>query len=376
MDTVVEEVNGREAIAVLAESIPAGLRQKALASLEFSSSSTDYYSAFVVRRSGSIAAIAPNHLRTTDLPIRFGEKIVWRGRIDSALVPSSAQGTFSEVDDAVALLAWARSTHPKLALFFPDLFTEEPLCTAVLQGKDLGYRILGATPAKHLFHKFEDSYDAFFGAKRSKYKNQLRKKEKIFLERVGSDFRLEEYRSTEQLDSFLAAADCINKKTYQYNLFGESVGNTQEDRERYLKLAQHGEFRSFVLWHAEKPLCFILGFQRMDGIFRHVMTGFDPEWRECAPGINCNILMLRRLYQDDRPKLLDFGSGDADYKRLFANETRYSCSPLLIPNSLAYSFIYSLHVVSARTNDIAVGLLNRWGLKDRIKRLLRRRASR
>jgi hypothetical protein len=126
-----------------------------------------------------------------------------------------------------------------------------------------------------------------------------------------------------------------------------------------------------VLWHGNVPLCFVLGHQRVDGTYEHRQTGYDPEWRDFSPGIYCNVLLLQHLYGADRPVLLDFGSGDSEYKRLFSNESLSTANPVLIPDLPRYAFAYWLHGSAAAANSALVGLLERWGLKDRIKRWLR-----
>jgi hypothetical protein len=375
-ETFFEEVRGPESIDRVFECIPPKMREALSAFDSQNCGADDHCGLFVVRRHGVVTGVLPRFLRVGTLPVRIGEKVVGRFTVRSALIPASAHHAFSEPQDAVMLLAHLRSAQSGLALQFPDLFTDTPLFDAVMQGRDLGYWVAGASPTKHQFHRFVQSYDAFFQAKRSKYKNQLRKKEKVFRNRVGLRFSLEEYQTAEEVSRFLAAADQINKKSYQYNLFGESIGDDTQNTKKYKKHSQRGEFRSFVLWHEDTPLCFVLGLQKSNGVFNHIMTGFDPEWRDYAPGINCNIRMLQRLYEEDRPRLLDFGSGDADYKRLFSNESRLSCSPMLIPDSIGYSIVYGIYKYTAKANQATVNLLERWGLKDKIKRVLRRQASR
>ena len=166
-------------------------------------------------------------------------------------------------------------------------------------------------------------------------------------------------------------AAAINRKTYQYRLFGESVDAEADSVAAARRSAQAGCFRSFVLWGEDQPVCFVLGHQRADGTFEHRQTGYDPAFRDCAPGIFCNIQLLQRLYARNRPTLLDFGSGDSDYKRLFSNESRTTANPILVPNLVRYRVLIWLFDASARFNMAVAGALQRWGVKDWIKRRLR-----
>ena len=328
--------------------------------------------AFVGRDQQEIVLVAPRVKRNIGLPIRFGEKVLCRLDIPSARILQRAHSGVRSREHGAALIRWLRVAQPRLALAFTDVVTDTPLYATISQAENLGYWTLNNEPAPHLFHQFNGSYEEFFNEKSSKYKNQLRKKEKMLREQLGAAFSFKEYRSVEDVTPFLQAADSINKKTYQYKLFGEQVDNDAQSTAAYTATALKGQFRSFVLWHDDIPLCFVLGHQSADGIFEHRQTGFDPQWRDCAPGINCNILLLQSLYATHRPKILDFGSGDADYKRLFANTVLSSASPMLVPRTLRYLLPFLLYTGAAWLNAMAVVVLDRFGLKDRIKRLLRR----
>ena len=277
------------------------------------------YSAFVGRYQHKIVLVAPYFHQSHGLPIRLGEKVFFRIKLSSMRFLPLAQKGVNSNEYAFAFLNWLSFRYPKITLVFTDLMTDSPLYLAISSSEIDRYRLINNYPAPHLFHVFKGSYEHFFQEKSSKYKNQLRKKEKIFRERFGTVFSFEEYRKSDDVQPFFDAASVINKKTYQNKLFGETVDNSSETIQLHLEFATQGTFRSFILWHKAIPLCFILGYQGKDGTFQHQKTGFDPEWRDCSPGIYCNILMLQRLYEIDRPKILDFGSGDADYKRLFAN---------------------------------------------------------
>ena len=366
-----EEVRTRQELAELSDGTESPLADILRTTLD-DSADHDERRAYIGRNARGIVLVAPCMKQTLRLPVKLGEKVLWRIPLPSLRMLPAAQLGVRSQRDAQELLQWLRASRPKLAIVFTDLMTDTPLHAAVAEAQALGYRVTNNEAAPHLFHTFKASYEEFFREKSSKYKNQLRKKEKVFRERFGSAYVIKEYRKAADVQEFLDAADLINKKTYQYKLFGEAVDNGPESTQRYCRLANEGAFRSFVLWHEAIPLCFILGRQGRDGVFQHQITGYDPDWREYAPGINCNILMLQKLYESDRPVVLDFGSGDADYKRLFTNTQKLSASPILIPRNFGYAFAFLIHRSSVRFNELAVAALVRIGAKDRIKRLLRR----
>jgi len=328
-------------------------------------------SVFVGSREGRAVLLVPCLDQSVKLPLRIGEKIIWAQRLPGMRLPPAAQEGVRSVPDALALLARLRVAAPGRALVLSDVAVDSPLYQGVMQAEELGYVLTKNEPDTHLFHSFGESYEEFFQERSSKQRNQLRKKEKVFAERFGAAFELREYRQAHQVQEFLNAAKVINRKTYQYHMFGERIDNDERSVAAARRVAEAGCFRSFVLWHGAVPLCFILGHQRTDGTYDHRYTGFDPDYRDAAPGIYCNILLLQRLYAVDRPRVLDFGSGDAEYKRLFSNLSRVTASPVLLPRHWRFQLASALYEVSAALNKRAVLLLERLGVKGWLKRWLR-----
>ncbi len=328
-------------------------------------------SVFVGSRAGRAVLLVPCLEQTVELPLRLGEKNIWAQRRPGMRLPPAAQEGVCSMPDAMDLLARLRVAAPGRALVLTDVAVDSPLYLAALQARQVGYVLTKNQADTHLFHCFGSSYEEFFQQRSSKQRNQLRKKEKVFAERFGAAFELREYREPQQVRQFLSAAKVINRKTYQYRMFGERIDDDAESIASACRAAAAGCFRSFVLWHGEQPLCFVLGHQRSDGTFEHRCTGFDPDYRDAAPGIYCNILLLQRLYASDRPRILDFGGGDADYKRLFSNESRMTASPVLLPRQWHFLIAYALYEGSAALNEAAVRLLSRLGVKDWLKRRMR-----
>ena len=328
-------------------------------------------SVFVGSRAGRAVLLVPCLEQAVQLPLRMGEKIVWAQRLPGMRLPPAAQEGVCSMPDAMDLLARLRVAAPGRALVLTDVAVDSPLYQGVLAAHQVGYLLTKNEPDTHMFHRFGATYEEFFKERSSKQRNQLRKKEKVFSERFGAAFELREYRQPQQVMEFLSAAKTINRKTYQYRMFGERIDDDERSIAAARRAAVAGCFRSFVLWHGGQPLCFVLGHQRTDGTFEHRYTGFDPDHRDAAPGIYCNILLLQRLYETDRPRILDFGSGDAEYKRLFSNETRMTASPVLLPRQWRFLIAHAMYEGSAALNETMKRLLLRMGVKDWLKRRMR-----
>jgi hypothetical protein len=327
---------------------------------------------FVGSRADDAVLLAPWLAQSFHLPIRLGEKVLFSLKLPSIRLTPVAQDGISDADSGGALLSYLRRAMPAHAVVLTDVSTATALYAAVSRAAEIGYMVVRNEPDTHLFHRFRADHAAFFAELSSKYRNQLRKKKKVFDERFGDAYTLREYRRADEVRDFLEAASAINKKTYQYRMFGEAVDADPDSVAAAQRAADTGAFRSFILWHGDVPLCFILGHQRADGTFEHRQTGYDPAWRDFAPGIVCNMLLFEALYASaDRPAMLDFGSGDSDYKRLFSNESRVTANPVLIPRRARYRATVWLFATSVSANDAAIGLLEKLGVKEWLKRRLR-----
>lgn len=324
------------------------------------------------KREAQVVLLVHCFEQQTYLPIRLGEKILWRQPLQALRLSPLANDGVRSAADAGSLMAFLRTSAADRALVLTDADTTGHLYCAALGTAASDYLVARNEPDTHLFHRFDGSYEAFFDQRGSKYRNQLRKKEKVFAAYFTGKVEFKEYRKPEEVEAFLVAASDINRKTYQFRMFGETVDTDAASIAATRLVAAAGCFRSFILWHDEQPVCFILGQQRGDGMFNHCKTGFDPAHRDGAPGIYSNILLLQRLYAEDRPRLMDFGSGDSDYKRLFSTEAQTTANPMLLPRSLRFRYAFLLYEASATLNRQAVQLLERLGLKERLKRLLRR----
>jgi CelD/BcsL family acetyltransferase involved in cellulose biosynthesis len=331
---------------------------------------------FVGTRAGKAVLLAPWLAQSVSLPMRLGEKVLFTFQFPAVrLTPTAQDGVLSEAD-ALDLLGALRRNDPERVVVLTDVATSAPLYVAVRDARKLDYLVARKESSAHLFHRFRDDYAAFFAELTSKYRNQLRKKEKVLIERFGTAFELKQYTKESEVQEFLDGASAINKKTYQYRMFGESVDNDVESVAEAQRAAAAGAFRSFILWHGNAALCFVVGHQRADGTYEHRKTGYDPAWSDVSPGIVTNMLLLQRLYEGpNRPLLLDFGSGDGDYKRMFSNESRQTSNPVLIPRRARFMLAFWMMSASIAANDIAVSMLKRLGIKEWLKRRMRRANS-
>jgi hypothetical protein len=289
---------------------------------------------FVFKQQERVIGYAAHIRKRSILKMRLGEKVVCAPKFDviQILRPNSSQwGNNREIPKI--LLLFLSKEKPEYAICATEIRVGSELWDAFQSIGTKSYLPFNNRPFVHYFHYFEDSYDSFYRKKSKSSRSQIRYKNNRLRKKVGPGLRFEEYSNEESVKAFLKAANSISVRTYQARLFGEVVENSDDNRKLLTLYGRYGYFRSFVLWADQLPISFILGFQTADGVYELAIMGYDPDWYEYNPGFNCNIMLLKCLYENNTPHLMDPGGGDNDLKRLLGNKKKESVSPVLFPKT-------------------------------------------
>lgn len=181
--------------------------------------------------------------------------------------------------------------------------------------------------------EMEGTFDKYAAAHfNSKQRGNMRRHLKV-LERELGPARLRRFAAPEEVEPFLADARIISRASWQYAAVGPHFETTEDWQRKLDDLARRGVLRSYILYAAERPLAFVLGYQRSD-VFYHVKTGYDRSLSKLAPGIAILSSILDDLGKAGRPQRVNFMFGDTEYKREFAN-VHHDCDELmLLPRNL------------------------------------------
>jgi len=198
-----------------------------------------------------------------------------------------------------------------------------------------------------------------------RYMKNLEKKHQV---------RMVTYSRENMLEEAITIAAEISSRTYQHAL-GSGFVDDNSMRSRLTTAAKHGWLRLHILFINDKPCAFQLGLQYQRTYFLS-QIGFDPEWKQWRIGTTLFLKVLEDLCSDPVVDSLDFGFGDAQYKRSYADEhwleaTVYIFAPRFYPmlvNSL-YSSVTGLSLwMSSMSRKIG---FERWA-KRQWRNLLQR----
>ncbi len=191
--------------------------------------------------------------------------------------------------------------------------------------------------------RFPEDPGEYWSRFTSKTRNTFRRKRKRF-----PGLRWRAYRTPQDVPEFVRAAHMVSRATWQSRRLGLRIHDDEAEREWLGAIAEAGGLRSYVLFSHDEPAAFLLGFQT-GGTFIYEEVGYAEHFGRYSAGQVLLLEVLDDLFAHDCPERLDFGAGDADYKRQFANETTASGHVTIVPR---HGLRFTLRLLATATRGL------------------------
>jgi Acetyltransferase (GNAT) domain len=266
-------------------------------------------------------AIAVGRIEDVQLTASIGYRVLARPRVRSlTLVPGGVVGAEalreSEMLLEELLACLARSEADVLVL--PALQTDSTLYTAATSAVPRLRREGFVDAVTHRRLRLPASLDDLLAGKSRKSRGNLRRQEAHFLE-AHPDTSLDVLSRPEDEKRIFHDLEAVAARTYQRGL-GVAFHDTEEQRAVVRLGLARGWYRAYVLSVGGAPVAFWPGVAYNRTFF--VSTpGYDPAYAEHNVGTLVLLRVIESLCADAGVDALDYGFGDADYKRRFANES-------------------------------------------------------
>lgn len=207
----------------------------------------------------------------------------------------------------------------------------------------------------------------------SDYWNRFSSKSRKNLRRTASQLDHEIRRATRAADvpDLLEWLSRVSAASWQGRRLGVRFRNEEATSRRLESLAGIGALRSYVLFHAGTPVAFVHGTQFGD-CYTFEETAYDGSLAAASPGRILCLRMIEDLLGERTPARLDFGAGDAEYKRFFGTRSVSCASLLLVRRSLATRAGLSAVRLVQRAEQAARGALRRTSAYRNLRNLYRR----
>jgi GNAT acetyltransferase-like protein len=255
-------------------------------------------------------------------------------------------------------------------LLIEDLDEHSPLFGAVKNENAHGCKLFDSHNVQPRWRiQFPATADEYWQSFSSRSLSKFRRSLKKF-----GNVRLERITSLEQLPDFLRAAHEVSQQSWQSRQFGLRIRNDEAELRQMSILAQHGFLRSYLWWIEGRPAAFAVCNQHR-GCFRYEEIAYCQEFAQFSPG----RVMLQQIVEDllrhDPPQTFDFGGGDAEYKRQFANRESRSGTVWLVPPTRR-ARVSLMYLKSCRRLRTAVRrVVQTCGMATKARQWIRRRGG-
>ena len=224
---------------------------------------------------------------------------------------------------------------------------------------------------QHCYIELDTSFEEYQKKFSSKTRSTINRKIRKFTEHCGGSLKWHSYRSPDEVPAFFQHARAVSKLTYQEKLLDAGLPDTPEFMERARALATSGQLRAYVLFDGERPVSYLY-CPVQDGVAVYAYLGYDPAYMHLSVGTVLQWLALEEMFNEGGLRYFDFTEGQSDHKRLFATHQRQCANVFLVQPTLRNAAIIRGHALMERFSGWAGGLLDRYGVKAKVRRLIRR----
>ncbi len=206
----------------------------------------------------------------------------------------------------------------------------------------------------------------------AKSRSTLKRKVRRFGEQAGGSITWRVYKTPQELQEFYELARRVSCRTYQEAMFDMGLPEQPAFREHMLTAAARDEVRAYLLFLSDQPVSYLYCPIR-ERVVEYAHLGYLPEHAELSPGTVLLYLALESLFAEARWEGFDFGEAarEGGHKSFFATGY-WQCADVYrlrpTPGNIA---AVCAHWAVTQTADGIGEMLQRSGLKPRVKRMLR-----
>jgi len=164
------------------------------------------------------------------------------------------------------------------------------------------------------------SFEEFLATRSRNVRSGIRYDTRKLLAALGDELSVEILRGPGDLDRFVADLDRVARSSYQ-RAVGAGFADTPEQRALAEIGLEHGWVRAYVLYRGSEPIAYWLCSTYRGRLVLRT-TGFLGEYASHRVGIYLLMRVIEDACADPSLDVLDFGPGDAAYKRQFSSDSR------------------------------------------------------
>jgi hypothetical protein len=214
------------------------------------------------------------------------------------------------------------------------------------------------------------SFADWQSARPTREQEDTKRYDKRIRREVGNAVRVEIVRQMADVNRAAEVAEQIARKTYQRGI-GTGFRDSAPVRARWRVGASEGALVVRLLWLGDQPVAFTCGFV-FEGTLWLEHVGYDPAFRRFRPGMFLMLRLIEALAGRGDVHTIDFGIGDADYKRRLCDQSSEMVSVYVFAPTLRGLWLNSLRATASGLGRVSRACLGRLGLLPWAKSLWRR----
>lgn len=275
----------------------------------------------LVERAGKAPTLAAGRLEELELSTKVGYKAVYSPRVRAITIAYGGLLGETSAETAGVLLERLReslSNGEADVVRFRSLRVGSPMHLVATKAPPLTSRQHVGVRTGHWARELPPTYADFLGSLSSRTREGVRRYSRKLEREYGERLSLQRFRGEDQLAQFFADAHSVAERTYQHGL-GAAITEAPALRSLIELAAARDWFRAWVLSIDGTPAAFWHGIAWRK-VFSIGVPGFDPAYAQQRIGTYVLMKAIEDLCADEAVETLDFGFGDAEYKRRFGTE--------------------------------------------------------
>lgn len=223
----------------------------------------------------------------------------------------------------------------------------------------------------HCYIDLRGSFDAYQKKFSAKTRSTIQRKVRKFAELSAGTMHWRTFTQPHEMREFLQLAHEVSRHTYQEKLFDAGIPTSEAFACNAEQLAARNELRAYLLFHEGKPVSYLFCPVR-EGTLIYAYLGYRPDYRQYSVGTVLQWLALEQIFAEDCFRCFDFTEGQSDHKLLFSTHQRQCANVFFLRPGLRNLLLLRAHLLTDRLSAAIGGMLDRWGLKAKVRRLMRR----
>jgi CelD/BcsL family acetyltransferase involved in cellulose biosynthesis len=218
------------------------------------------------------------------------------------------------------------------------------------------------------------SFEGYCSRFSSRRRNHLRRETKRFMN-AGSGQWFREYSKPEEMEEYYRLAREVSSKTYQEHLVDAGLPKTREFLDDLIERAERDAVRGYILFHNGEPVAYEHCPAEGD-LLVYERVGYDPQFRSLGPGSVLLYLVIEHLFESRRFTRFDFGPGEFDYKEVFGTGYTQCADIYFFRRTIQNLMLVAAHSALDTGWLRVAALLDKFGLRAKLKRAVRSRYGR